>query len=97
MALITGMVSVMRIRARICDSRQRDKEIFYRRVALVSSALVSCVGGVPVLKESLPNHPYRFMHTYTSDSVICFFVVNAGGEIEKDKCATRNRTMAASK
>lgn len=95
------MVSVMRIiRAGICDSRQRNKEIFYRRVALVSSTLVSLpggVGGVPVLKESLPNHPYRFMHTYTSDSVICFFVVNAGGEIEKDKCATRNRTMAASK
>lgn len=80
-------------------TRQRNKEIFYRRVALMSSALVSCpgVGDVPALKELLPNHPYRFMHTHMSDSVICFFVVNAGGEIEKDKCATRNRTMADSK
>lgn len=76
------------------NSRRRNKEIFYRRVVNVISIMPG-VGGVPVLKESLPNHPYRFMHTYTSGSVICLFVANAGREIEKDKCATRNRTMSA--
>lgn len=35
------------------------------------------------------------MQTYTSDSVICLSAVDAEGEIEKDKCAPRNRTTVA--
>lgn len=79
------------------SARRANKGIFYRACRLASAGVPRAEPALATfqpgeLKESLPNHPCRFMRTYTSDSVIRLFVANAGGEIEKDKCATRNRT-----